>query len=490
MNTRSISRRNALRIGGAAMAGITMGRLPIRNSAMAGTLDAAAEGPAAAGRAGPRSLVCIFLAGGADSFNMFVPLDNDVAGQDHATYQSTRGSFAVPRGDLLPLHDGSFGLHPRLTGLSRVAERGDLAVVANVGPLARPTTAADVRGGRELPQFLFAHDAQQKLWQTGRSSLASSIGWGGSIQQAITVDDARGSDSLSPAFSIAGSSTWQAGVGSSYARLSSSVQIQRMLGYDESLRGWIPSSAGVADVLEVAARAAESSGNVLERAAADAVRQSIFTTTELQDATTASDENDVGMDDISGNRLGQQLRVVARLIKNRERLGMDRQVFFVRMGGWDTHRAQQQILPVLLGELDAAVASFDAALTDLGVSESVTTFTASDFGRTLTINGDGTDHGWGGHAFVFGGAVRGGRYGTFPSYSTANNSDDVGDRSGNFAGRLIPTTSVGQYGATLSRWMGMSEVQLGAAFPELARFESHDIGFLSPRPRHPSTFTT
>jgi len=157
---------------------------------------------------------------------------------------------------------------------------------------------------------------------------------------------------------------------------------------------------------------------------------------------------------------------------------MPRQVFFVNLGGWDTHGGQAERLPVLLASLDQALGSFQAAMDGLGVADSVTTFTVSDFGRTLTINGDGTDHGWGGHAFVMGGAVNGGAYGTFPSYAIENNPDDIGADSQNFAGRLIPTTSVAQYGATLARWMGMGEGQIDAALPLLSNFGARDLGFL------------
>lgn len=169
---------------------------------------------------------------------------------------------------------------------------------------------------------------------------------------------------------------------------------------------------------------------------------------------------------------------MAVLIHNREMLGMSRQVFFVRLGGWDTHRLQLDQLPILINQFDKAVGSFYRALDALNLSDSVTTFTASDFGRTLTINGDGTDHGWGGHAFVIGGAVRGGDYGTLPSFAVDNNPDDIPDRNGNFSGRLVPTTSVSQYGATIARWMGLSDSPLNDAFPELANFSQTDLGFL------------
>lgn len=460
---RGISRRNFLQIAGAFGAGITLT-----------SLDPSLL-RAAPGDTGPRSLVCVFLAGGADSHNMVIPLDHDVNGQTHADYADTRRAFAVPATDLLGVGDGAFGLHPALTGLHALAERDRLATLFNVGPLERPTTKADVIAQRSMPQSLFAHDAQQKLWQTGRSRLASDVGWGGSVETNLARAAASG---LSPAFSLGGSNEWQAGPAAQYTRLSPTVRVERLLGHDASLRAWIPSAAGVGEVLAASVSMAAASRDPFAAEMAATVQRSIVATEELQAASENSTANDIGMDDVASTGLGSQLATVARLIKNREALGMERQIFFVQMGGWDTHRIQQQLFPRLLRELDDALASFSTALDDLDVADSVTTFTASDFGRTLTANGDGTDHGWGGNAFVLGGAVAAGNYGTVPNYSTRNNPDDVSDSDDDFAGRLIPTTSVSQYGATLARWMGLDGTELDTAFPDLTNFAVRDLGFL------------
>ncbi len=449
-------------IAGAAAAGVTLAAMPTEFAS------------AAAAQTGPRALVCVFLAGGADSFNMFVPRDHAVRGQTHGDYARTRGTFAIPARDLLPFGDGAFGLNPLLGDLE-AATRNRLAVVTNVGPLERPTTKADYEAERSLPQSLFAHDAQQKLWQTGRARLTQSEGWGGSIAAAVANGGV-----LPPSFSINGSSIFQTEAAAGYTTLSPTVSIERLLGYDPELRSWLPTFEGLGDVMDASLRSAARAPSRFDRVAAKTIRQSIVTTEQLQEATSSSEENDVGMDEVAGIKLGGQLRKVAQLIKNREMLGMDRQIFFVRMGGWDTHRAQEEFFPRLLGELSASLAGFQGALDEMGVADSVTTFTASDFGRTLTINGDGTDHGWGGHAFVMGGAINPGVYGTFPHMRTENNPDDVGDRNRQFAGRLIPTTSVSQHGAVLARWMGLSPAQLNAAFPELKNFSTTNaLNFLS-----------
>ena len=462
MNQSTLSRRRFLAVaGGGAAAGVTVAALPFSFATEAAAVD------------GPRSLVCVFLAGGADSFNMFIPLDHGEAGQTHDVYRATRGDFAIAANQILPVGDGAFGFHPGMTGLAERANRQQVAVVQNIGPLERPISLDDYRAGRSVPQTLFAHDSQQKLWETGRATLTSDRGWGGSV--AAAVGDG---SPLPPAFSISGSNRWQASPEAGYSRLSATVRVERLLGYDASLRGWLPTYEGIERVMEASLAHAASSPNRFHQVMAETMARSVTTTEALQAASLPTPENEVGMGDVAGTRLGGQLQLVARLIKNRDALGMPRQIFFVRLGGWDTHGQQQQRFPVLIDELDSSLTSFHNAMDGLGLNDSVTSFTASDFGRTLTSNGDGTDHGWGGHAFVVGGAVNGGRYGTFPSYQIDNNPDDVGDRTGAFAGRLIPTTSVAQHGATLARWMGLSDAQLDRAFPDLANFPTRDLGFL------------
>lgn len=419
----------------------------------------------AAAQNGPRSLVCIFLEGGADSANMYVPLHNTQPGRRHADYTAARGDFALPQADLIPVGNGDFGLHPLLPGIASLANDGRAAVVRNIGPLERPTTRSDYLEEISLPQTLFAHDAQQRLWQSGRPSLAYTEGWGGAISAAVNS----GAE-VAPSFSIRGSNVWLTSPDASYTRLSATVPVRPVRGFETS---------GINDVLRFSLDAAAASPNQFDRLLSESIGHVIVTTRELQAATADTPENDVGITGIGGLRLGEQLEQVARLILNRDALNMPRQLFFVRMDGWDTHGDQDTRLPVLLDELDRSVTAFQGALDAMGAGDSVVTFTASDFGRTLTSNGDGTDHGWGGHAFVFGDAVTSGQVGAMPDFSVTNNDDDTGDRNGNFGGRWIPTTSVTQYGATFARWMGLSESQLDAAFPELTNFATRDLGFLN-----------
>jgi len=386
-------------------------------------------GPVACG-ANNRSLVCIFLAGGADTF------------------------FAS-------LYDA-----------------GDLAVVSNVGPLVQPTSQADVAAGRNLPQSLFAHDAQQRLWQTATATVGGTAeGWGGQI--ASQVESCDSSATIPAAVSALGSSVWQDTARGNYLRLSPNSTLRRMSGFDPTTASWFKASqrdrlgACMEDIL----KAAENSDRELERRLAETTRSAIATNAELEDVT---DDDSIDMGDYSQNPLKAQLHLVAQLIANRDRLGMTRQVFFVTMGGWDTHGDQNQRLPSLYAALNEAVGSFQTALGPggLDVAESVTTFSITDFGRTLTSNGNGTDHGWGGHAFVTGGSVNGGRYfGEIPRFASANNPDDTATGR-TFTGRIIPTTSVGQYGATLARWCGVDDSNLEVVFPDVANFETRDLGFM------------
>ncbi len=425
-----------------------------------------------------KSLVCLFLAGGADSFNMFVP------GSDRAytDYINSRGPIAIPESGLLNVSDadqGAFGFNSLLPAFRGLYEQDRLAVVSNVGTLIRPTSQSDYLAEQALPESLFAHNTQQKLWQTGAGivSGASGFGWGGAIASHAT--SCNGPAAVTPAFSIAGTSAWLESANSRYISLNADFAVERMFGLD-NISDWIPSNrlSRVGRTIEDLIAQGEASGNpAMLRTIADGLDQASIATTALHSALLRNTLPQMQFD--SKNKLAKQLHLVARLISAREELGMSRQVFFVLMGGFDTHSDQGEREPVLMRELNDAVLAFQDTIDDIGAANSVTSFTASDFGRTLTSNGNGTDHGWGGHNFVFGGAVDGGRIvGQMPNYSSTNNPDEASERDGTFAGRLIPQISVNQYGATLSRWMGVSEAELSAALPDLQNFATSDLGFM------------
>ncbi len=424
-----------------------------------------------------KSLVCLFMAGGADSFNMFVPGGTST----YQDYRETRGDLAIDESSLLEVSDanqGAFGFNSALPGLADLYAQNRLAVVANTGPLVRPTTKADYLSTISLPESLFSHNTQQKLWQTGAGIVngSSSYGWGGAI--ADHAANCNGNINIAPSFSIAGNSDWLTSANNNYISLNANIAVELMYGYDNR-SDWIPRDRlnNIGPTLEDLIAQAQAARNAtMLNEVSNAVERATDATASLYAALEDNRLSQMQFD--STNKLAVQLRLVARLIASREQLGMEQQVFFVQMGGWDTHSNQIEASEDLYRYLNEAVTVFQDTIDDINQSQSVTTFTASDFGRTLTSNGNGTDHGWGGHNFVFGDAVDGGRIiGQMPNYSSTNNDDDVGDRDGNFAGRIIPQISVNQYAATLANWMGVDTVTLQNALPDLANFAQQDLGF-------------
>ncbi len=424
-----------------------------------------------------KSLVCVFLAGGADSFNLFVP--GNGAYQD---YRNARNDLAIDESNLINVNDsaqGAFGFNDLLPSFATLYNENRLAVISNTGTLIRPTNKSDYLTANTLPESLFAHNTQQKLWQTGAGIVSgnASYGWGGAISDHAA--NCNGQIGIAPAFSIAGNNDWLTSSNSNYISLNADVAVERMFGYD-NISEWIPPDRlnRIGPALEaLIAQAKDSRNATITREISGAIERATDATAALHGALL--DNPLPQMQYNATNKLASQLHLVARLIASRERLGMEQQVFFVTMGGWDTHSNQNERQPLLMQALNEAIGEFQATLDDINLAPSVTTFTASDFGRTLTSNGNGTDHGWGGHNFVFGNAVEGGKlYGTMPSYAVNNNPDDAGEDDGSFAGRIIPQISVNQYGATLARWMGVSETALFNALPDLANFAEQDLGFM------------
>lgn len=424
-----------------------------------------------------RSLVCIFMAGGADSFNIFVP-----GGARYNDYRNSRNDLAVAESDILDVNDaqqGSFGFHRLLPSFRDLYNEQRLAVVSNTGTLIQPTTKSDFLGTVALPQALFAHNTQQTLWQTGAGMVGgtTSFGWGGAVSDH--AQNCNGNIPVAPAFSMGGTTDFLASANSNYITLNADIAIERMSGFN-NISDWIPANrlSRVGPSLESLIAQGQASGNtLLNRAIANSVGRASDATTELFSALEDNTLSNISFN--GGNKLAKQLHLVARLIASREQLGMQKQIFFVQMGGWDTHSDQLERQPDLFEGFNEAIAMYQGAIDGLNLENSVTSFTASDFGRTLSSNGNGTDHGWGGHNFVFGGAVDGGRIiGETPNYASTNNEDDAGEADGSFAGRIIPKISVNQYAATLSRWMGVSESDLANALPDLQNFTETDLGFM------------
>lgn len=411
-----------------------------------------------------RALVCVFLYGGNDAFNMLVPRSLS----EYEVYADARRNLATAREDLLALNPvnslpADYGLHPELTDLKSLFDSGKLSLIGNVGTLIEPTLQSDYVNKRvELPPQLFSHNDQQNFVMSLQSR-QDRQGWASRI--ADIMMDANINQDLSMNITLSGSNTLQAGgLSAPYAIGAGGVNDYW------SLQPGNPDAWSVNRNRAYDAILAQSQSHLFATEFARTQRRSIDLGVELRAAldNTAPPETTFQR----GSRLAEMLRMVAHLIAARETLGMRRQIFFVGIGDYDTHGDQVNRYPVLMRELNHSLSSFYDATVELGVSEQVTAFTASDFGRTLTSNGDGTDHGWGSHQMIIGDGVMGGRIlGTMPELAIGSN-DDIGE------GRIIPTTSIDQYAATLAGWYGLSPVQIAETFPTLANFDTADLGFM------------
>jgi uncharacterized protein (DUF1501 family) len=453
------------------------GQLAMMGAASSYALGLAGIGEAAAfsNAGGYKALVCVFLYGGNDHGNTLIPFDQ----ANYARYASIRGQagseqaagIALARGSLAntvlqapsgqTLTDNiNYALAPTMPRLKALYDQGAMAPMLNVGPLIAPLTRTQYDNGSvPRPAKLFSHNDQQSTWQSSAPE-GSPTGWGGRMGDLALTSN---TNSMFTAINATGNAVFLSGrtavpyqVSPAGATLFNPVQTGRLF-----------NSAVASQALGTLLRT--GTGNVM---AADYAR---FNDRSLQyggfvnDALrTVSLTTSFG----TGNRLADQLRVVALLIAARSRLAVTRQVFLVSLGGFDNHDGLIGTHDGLLGQVDFAIDAFYRATVELGVADNVTTFTASDFGRTLQSNGDGSDHGWGAHHFIVGGSVRGGRfYGRAPQVSLTSN-DQVGQ------GRLLPTTSVDEYSATLAQWFGVSASELPSVAPNIGRFASPDLGFM------------
>jgi len=408
-----------------------------------------------------RALVCVFLHGGNDGFNVLIPRDID----NYSIYQASRQNLAIAQDQLLPitpLSGGDFGFNPAMPELQALFQSGNLAVQSNVGTLIEPVTREQIIAKTaNLPPQLFSHNDQQALWETAYADGPGTTGWGGLIADLVS---AQNNSPVSMNISIAGNNLFQ--VGNNNAPYSMNAQgPKELIGIRDSV-SWEQSRAAVFNRIRDL-----SSNHLLETEHSDVIRKTQETADLL--TTALSSATPINTSFPTGNSLAAELEMVAKMISLRDVLGFQRQIFFVSMGGFDTHDRQNDAQPALLANLSQAMDSFYKATQELGVASQVTSFTSSDFGRTLTSNGDGTDHGWGSHHLIMGGAVNGGDiYGVLPELAIGG-PDDADD------GRMIPTTSVEQYSATIARWFGLSESELIQVFPNLGNFNSSDMGFMT-----------
>jgi uncharacterized protein (DUF1501 family) len=404
-----------------------------------------------------RALVCVFLFGGNDSNNTIIPMDDT----NYQAYQSIRGSLALSAADLTPTVMSNTGapyaFHGKLTEIASMFSSKELAVVANVGSLVQPLTRAQYQSAQAaIPLNLFSHSDQQLAWQTAIAQGHSPTGWAGRAADYIASQNIN-STSFPTFFSVAGNALEGTGASTQPVALSP--------GQSLNLQG---PSAGIAAINSLLTT---NTGMSLAQAANDTLSHSISDAAALAAALVKSTKLKTTFPTTS---IGQQLQQVAQIIQVQSYLGMTRQIFFCSLGGFDTHAGELQTHDTLYPQLSPALAAFYNATQELGMAQNVTTFTESDFSRTFQpTTDDGSDHAWGGHHLVLGGAVQGGQiFGQFPTFALGG-PDDTDTR-----GRWIPTTSIDQYGATLCTWFGIPSSALATVFPNLANFPTSNIGFL------------
>jgi len=463
MNLRTLSRRRFLQVGvqslasGALMSGLG---LPGRTWANTATVDTQ----------GYKALVCVFLLGGNDGFNMIVPAE----GNAYTDYAQARSSLALSPADLIalntPASDGQiYGFDAGCPELAGLFESGNLAVLSNVGTLIQPTTAAQARAGSvALPPQLFSHVDQQTAWMTGIPQSLDRIGWAGRIADALIAQGTQ--PRLAFNLDMGGANYWQSGRTTIPYVLGTGTAPQynetSNTGYRNGLRA--QASAGLLSLAQGDANVFVREYAAIRQNAADKVALVNSALAAAGDFATPFPAASPGDSDLIG-----QLHEVARVIKAQAEIGDARQMFFVSLGGFDTHQNQLNVQRPLLSYLSRYLEVFWQAMNEIGLQDSVTVFTASDFGRSLSSNGDGADHGWGSHQLVLGGAVRGGRfYGQMPSWKI-DGPDDYG------AGRIVPSSSVDQYAATLAQWLGVDSSALTTLFPNLDQFSSPNLGFMA-----------
>lgn len=408
-----------------------------------------------------KALVCVFLFGGNDSNNMVIPLSSS----GYASYQQTRSVLALPQASLLPTNPPSagsaFGFHSRFTGLQTLFNQQHLAVLANVGTLVRPTTRAQFQQRQvSLPHNLFSHEDQQAQMQTAALTADGQTGWAG--RTADKIQSIYGGN-FPIIISLAGTNIFCEGL---VARsIESSGDPTKVL-------------SGFGSSAESQARMSAQQ-NLLTFDSGLSLIQSASSTTSnaLQDSKTLADALAAApalTTVFPNNGLGSQLKQVAQIISVRSALGLQRQIFFVSIGGFDTHSDQLSAQDNLYNQLSQAMSAFYQATAEINLASQVTTFTLSDFSRTYAPDStSGSDHAWGGHHMIMGGAVHGGDfYGTFPTLALAG-PDDASEE-----GRWIPTTSLDQYAGTLASWFGVPTADLPTIFPNLANFTTPTLTFL------------
>ncbi|NRA28685.1 MAG: DUF1501 domain-containing protein [Parvularculaceae bacterium] len=431
----------------------------------------------AADQSGYKALVFIFLNGGADAHDMLIGYDQP----SYDNWASARSSIIAQidefgergsrsRDNLLklnPSNSGDFGgrefaMPPEMAGMHNLFETGRLAIVPNVGPLLEPTSRSMIDAETALlPDRLFSHNDQASTW-TAFSGEGASNGWGGAMLDAFTQS------SPYTAVSLRGENVFLQGRQTRQVALKPDGDIKRAFGTEDELWGSAELSSMLTDYLS---NPSNNTSNVLMRDVINAQGRAIADTERFSTVLSGQTLGDSVV--VPRNYLSEQLAMIANVIASRSQLGVSRQIFFARLDGFDTHKNHVSAMPELLRTLSEAVTSFQTALENAGLADLVTTFTGSDFGRSLVSNATGTDHGWGGHHFVIGNQVAGGRIaGSVPSFELGN--DQHWKR-----GTMIPQIAVEQYGAEMGSWFGLSNSELNEVFTNRDRFDTTPLGLFT-----------
>jgi uncharacterized protein (DUF1501 family) len=443
------NRRSFIKYASLAAAGNAAGLRPF------GMLNALAQSPS-----NYKALVCVFLYGGNDANNLLVPFDT--AG--YANYAKIRGPLALPQNQLLQLGPTpNFALNPNVPELQALFNSNAAALVTNVGTLVKPTTRAQYLAGATVPTNLFSHADQQLEWQNAAQSGETQTGWAGRIADQLTTSF-NPNGQIPMITSVAGDTLFCNGTASTPVSVSPGN-----LGGANCSEGTTECNAQ-----QMTAQALLSFSSGLSLVQAD----NAITTNAYAYAKTLSDaaQSVSPLQTVfpANNGLAAQLKQIAQIIQIRSALGVSRQIFFAGIGNFDTHSGQLPLQSALLAQISPALNAFYQATQELSVSNEVTTFTMSDFSRTFQPNSNtGSDHAWGSHHVVLGGAVKGGQmYGTFPTLALGG-PDDSGSN-----GRWVPSTGSVQYAATLAQWFGVSPSQLATVFPNIGSFATNNLGFV------------
>jgi uncharacterized protein (DUF1501 family) len=442
------NRRSFIKYASLAAAGNALALRPF------GALNALAQSGS-----GYKALVCVFLFGGNDANNVLIPFDTT----NYGKYSSLRGDLALAQKTLLPLTPApNFALHPNLPEIQTLFNNKNAAFVANVGTLVQPLNRAQYLAGQTAPTNLFSHPDQQLEWQNAAQSGVTPTGWAGRISDVLTPS--YNSNATIPMItSVAGDTLFCNGTSTSPVSIS-------------------PGNLGAASCSEgseCTARQASAQALLTLDTGVSLVQADDGITSNAyaySKTLTAATQSVAALQTVfpTGNSLASQLKQIAQIIQVRSALGVGRQIFFASLGNFDTHSNQLALQGSLLAQLSPALNAFYNATVELSVAANVTTFTMSDFSRTFQPNSNtGSDHAWGSHHIVMGGAVKGGQiYGTYPNLAFG-----TGDDSGS-NGRWVPSTASAQYAATLAQWFGVPVAQLSTVLPTIGNFTSNNLGFV------------